>query len=427
MSSSGSRPKKRKKYPPPWRKPEDVELSEEIRDLQRDIATHSTSTASVAPLAEDKQPRSQEHSESERDHPTASRTRRRRSTSTNKRAPRRKLEVPDLTFSPTRFETKRNEAYEGEGEINGGRFGGMICKRGNEVSPARLIAELRMASVAIPATSHEQPSTHCPVDSVGIRLLLLFNSAFVIWPLLNTFGSLLSRLANGSLYPLPLTSNRRLTVWLTFDAAPDGQPGNVESSSEGRRLWSDAPYLPLRRRPLMTIGHPSNCGGVSCAWMPLAPARALLGRSSVWLDLLPIGATVGTRRFYEAVNPNFDSVELGKRKTGQGGSAIPMQYPTREAMLLHLYFSLPSFSFSRRRRPDPQPGNVEAIIPVKLLSEGWRLWIDALPGRGDVEQPEGGLNILCEEFELCEGGSIPLGRRMARRRAWGTSAQDEHP
>ncbi|KAH9022435.1 hypothetical protein EDB85DRAFT_1895249 [Lactarius pseudohatsudake] len=97
MSSSGSRPKKRKKYPPPWRKPEDVELSEEIRDLQRDIATHSTSTASVAPLAEDKQPRSQEHSESERDHPTASRTRRRRSTSTNKRAPRRKLEVPDLS------------------------------------------------------------------------------------------------------------------------------------------------------------------------------------------------------------------------------------------------------------------------------------------------------------------------------------------
>ncbi|KAH9008487.1 hypothetical protein EDB83DRAFT_2323089 [Lactarius deliciosus] len=77
-----------------------------------------------------------------------------------------------------------------------------------------------------------------------------------------------------------------------------------------------------------------------------------------------------------------------------------MQYPTREAM---------------------------AIIPVKLLSEGWRLWIDALPGRGDVEQPEGGLNILREEFELCEGGSIPLGQRMARRRAWGTSAQDEHP
>ncbi|KAH8994635.1 hypothetical protein EDB83DRAFT_2325138 [Lactarius deliciosus] len=54
--------------------------------------------------------------------------------------------------------------------------------------------------------------------------------------------------------------------------------------------------------------------------MPLAPARALLGRSSVWLVLLPIGATVGTRRFYEAVNPNFDSVGLGKRKTGQGGS-----------------------------------------------------------------------------------------------------------
>ncbi|KAH9008110.1 hypothetical protein EDB83DRAFT_2323423 [Lactarius deliciosus] len=56
MSSSGSQPKKRKKYPPPWRKPEDVELSEEIRDLQRDIAIHSTSAASVAPLAKDKQP-----------------------------------------------------------------------------------------------------------------------------------------------------------------------------------------------------------------------------------------------------------------------------------------------------------------------------------------------------------------------------------
>ncbi|KAH8994634.1 hypothetical protein EDB83DRAFT_2325137 [Lactarius deliciosus] len=97
MSSSGSQPKKRKKYPPPWRKPEDVELSEEIRDLQRDIAIHSTSAASVAPLAKDKQPGSQEHSESERGHPTASRTRRRRSTSTNKRAPWRKLEVPDLS------------------------------------------------------------------------------------------------------------------------------------------------------------------------------------------------------------------------------------------------------------------------------------------------------------------------------------------
>ncbi|KAH9022395.1 hypothetical protein EDB83DRAFT_2320336 [Lactarius deliciosus] len=57
--------------------------------------------------------------------------------------------------------------------------------------------------------------------------------------------------------------------------------------------------------------------------MPLAPARALLGRSSVWLVLLPIGATVGTRRFYEAVNPNFDSVGLGKRKMGQGGSDGP--------------------------------------------------------------------------------------------------------
>ncbi|KAH9161033.1 hypothetical protein EDB89DRAFT_2248528 [Lactarius sanguifluus] len=66
---------------------------------------------------------------------------------------------------------------------------------------------------------------------------------------------------------------------------------------------------------------------------------------------------------------------------------------------------------SRKATPHEQPSThfsmsdqhiltSQAIIPVKLLSEGWRLWIDALPGRGDVEHPGGGLNILREEVEL---------------------------
>jgi hypothetical protein len=39
--STMPRPPKPKKRPPHWRKPEDVELSEEVRDLKRDIALHS--------------------------------------------------------------------------------------------------------------------------------------------------------------------------------------------------------------------------------------------------------------------------------------------------------------------------------------------------------------------------------------------------
>ncbi|KAH9159425.1 hypothetical protein EDB89DRAFT_1916201 [Lactarius sanguifluus] len=91
---------------------------------------------------------------------------------------------------------------------------------------------------------------------------------------------------------------------------------------------------------------------------------------SVWLVLLPIGATISTHRFYEAVNPNFDSVGLGKRKTGQGGSG------NKEKLMWSVFDAT----------PDPQPGNVEAIILVKLLSEGWRLWIDVLPGHGDIKR-----------------------------------------
>ncbi|KAH8976360.1 hypothetical protein EDB86DRAFT_2841091 [Lactarius hatsudake] len=177
---------------------------------------------------------------------------------------------------------------------------------------------------------------------------------------------------------------------------------------------------------LAMSSHPSNCGGVSCAWMPLAPARALLGRSSVWLDLLPIGATVGTRRFYEAVNPNFDSVELGKRKTGQGGSDGPPEEAYMSGVISKqgkanvecivetgrarppltsnrrltvwltlwvgslLLFDLAlvpiwplldtvvSFSlFLSDAAPDGQHRNAEVIIPVKLSSEGRGLWSDA--------------------------------------------------
>ncbi|KAH8980793.1 hypothetical protein EDB92DRAFT_1973941 [Lactarius akahatsu] len=145
---------------------------------------------------------------------------------------------------------------------------------------------------------------------------------------------------------------------------------------------------------------PTHCLVDFVAMPPLTGNLAM----SIWLDLLPIGATVGTCRLYEAVNPNFDSVGLGKRKTGQGGSAIPMQYPTREAMKqvaqdhpsrATVWLTLRSCCISTSHfplslflgdaAPDPRPGNVKAIILVKLLSEGWRLWIGALPGRGDVE------------------------------------------
>ena len=43
MSASSGRPAppKQKKRPPPWRKPEDEELRDEIRDLENDVALHS--------------------------------------------------------------------------------------------------------------------------------------------------------------------------------------------------------------------------------------------------------------------------------------------------------------------------------------------------------------------------------------------------
>jgi hypothetical protein len=43
MSSNKPKPRKPKKRPPPWRKPENVELSKEIRDLECNIAIHSES------------------------------------------------------------------------------------------------------------------------------------------------------------------------------------------------------------------------------------------------------------------------------------------------------------------------------------------------------------------------------------------------
>ncbi|KAF8259270.1 hypothetical protein EI94DRAFT_1035559 [Lactarius quietus] len=65
MMSAGAhrfRTQKPKKRPPPWRKPEDVELREEIRDLERDIACHSEGAkgASDQNQAQNEQPGAQE-------------------------------------------------------------------------------------------------------------------------------------------------------------------------------------------------------------------------------------------------------------------------------------------------------------------------------------------------------------------------------
>lgn len=86
---------KPKKRPPPWRKPVGVELAEEIRDLERDIAKHSSPQTSEA---DGGQPGTQELQIPQTGNPTSSSTRKRqRSTSTTKPALRKKSQVVDLS------------------------------------------------------------------------------------------------------------------------------------------------------------------------------------------------------------------------------------------------------------------------------------------------------------------------------------------
>ena len=89
--STAKRPPPPKKRPPPWRKSEDVELAEELRDLELDIAKHS-------------QPEMQESQNLQTSNPasTLSSTRRRqRSTFATKPAPvktvQKQPQVIDLT------------------------------------------------------------------------------------------------------------------------------------------------------------------------------------------------------------------------------------------------------------------------------------------------------------------------------------------
>lgn len=75
--------KKRTKWPPPWRKPEDVELAEEIRDLERDNVLHSDAPSGTMDgkiQAHGQQPETKECDEAETGGPMMSRFRRRRST-----------------------------------------------------------------------------------------------------------------------------------------------------------------------------------------------------------------------------------------------------------------------------------------------------------------------------------------------------------
>ena len=83
---------KRKKWPPPWRKHEDVELGEEVRDLERDLAFHSEAHSGAKDgqtQAHDERPGAQERDNAETETPTTSWTRRRRSTSTRNPVPKR--------------------------------------------------------------------------------------------------------------------------------------------------------------------------------------------------------------------------------------------------------------------------------------------------------------------------------------------------
>ncbi|KAH8978554.1 hypothetical protein EDB92DRAFT_556139 [Lactarius akahatsu] len=69
-----------------------------------------------------------------------------------------------------------------------------------------------------------------------------------------------------------------------------------------------------------------SCSGVSCVWMPLAPAQALLGLNSLWLVLLPLAGQLLVLASLLVVNPDPDAtgvVGSGKRKAGQGRSGRP--------------------------------------------------------------------------------------------------------
>jgi hypothetical protein len=94
--SASTRPNiRQKKFPPPWRKFEHVELAEELRDLERDIAKHSTSQT---PGAHDEQSGMQGPQTPQTGNPSSTR-KRQRSTSTTKPAPRKKKRTkkPNLT------------------------------------------------------------------------------------------------------------------------------------------------------------------------------------------------------------------------------------------------------------------------------------------------------------------------------------------
>ncbi|KAH8978563.1 hypothetical protein EDB92DRAFT_556878 [Lactarius akahatsu] len=70
-----------------------------------------------------------------------------------------------------------------------------------------------------------------------------------------------------------------------------------------------------------------SCSGMSCVWMPLAPAQASLGLNSLWLVLLPLAGQLLVLAALLVVNPDPDAtgvVGSGKRKAGQGRSGRPM-------------------------------------------------------------------------------------------------------
>jgi hypothetical protein len=102
MSSFKPKPPKPKKRPPPWRKPENVELSEEIRDLERDIAIHSESPSGAndgQTQAHNAQPGTQECDKAGLEKPTMSWARKRRSAASKKNPVpwRKKHTVVDLS------------------------------------------------------------------------------------------------------------------------------------------------------------------------------------------------------------------------------------------------------------------------------------------------------------------------------------------
>lgn len=101
MSVSRPRPLKPKKRPPPWRKPENVELSEEICDLERNIAIHSEPPSGGKGgqnQAHDIQPGTQECDKADPKKPTMSWTCKRwRATSLRNPIPWRKKHLVDFS------------------------------------------------------------------------------------------------------------------------------------------------------------------------------------------------------------------------------------------------------------------------------------------------------------------------------------------